>query len=322
MRFAELRITALFMGTFIALPVAAADWPTRTMTVVAPGGPGGTTDILARMLAANLSKDLGRAVIVENRSGGGTSVANQVVAKAKPDGHTLLLAAAAIAVVPHLYKSLAYDPLRDLQPVRLIARIPNVVVVNANSPVRTVKELVELLKKNPGKYNYASPGAGTLVHLGAELFKSMTMTDLVGVQYSSSAQSVAAVLSGEVLVAFENLPVALPHIQAGTLRAIAITSAIRSPNLPDIPTVAEAGIAGYDVSTWFGLMAPTGTPTEVIGRLDAATRSYLESPDTRARLRVMGAETATEGSMEFRQLVRSESEKWGAVIRKANIRVD
>lgn len=315
-------LAAIGLSVLITFPAAAQTWPTRTITIVAPGGPGGTTDIFARLLAAGLPKELGQAVIVENRAGAGTNIGNQAVAQAKPDGYTLLIGAAALAINSHLYKSLAYDPQRDLQPVRLIARIPNVVVVNAASPMRTVKDLVDLLRKNPGKYNYASPGAGTTVHLGTELFKSMTSTDLVGVSYKSSALSMSAVLGGEVLVAFENMPVVLPHVKAGTLRALAVTSASRSPSLPDVPTLAEAGIVGYDVSSWFGLVAPAGTPPEVIRRLDEATRTYLQTPAMQEKLHAMGADIATEGSDAFRQLIRAESEKWGGVIRKANIRAD
>ena len=306
----------------VAMPVAAQTWPERTITIVAPGGPGGTTDIFARLLAAGLPKALGQAVIVENRAGAGTNIGNQSVAQAKPDGYTLLIGAAALAINPHLYKALAYDPQRDLQPVRLIARIPNVVVVNAASPARTVKDLIDLLRRNPGKYNYASPGAGTTVHLGTELFKSLTATDFVGVPYRSSALSMSAVLGGEVLVAFENMPVVLPHVKAGTLRALAVTSASRSPNLPDVPTLAEAGVAGCEVTSWFGLVAPAGVPPDVIRRLDEATRVYLQTTAAQEKLRAMGAEPATEGPDAFRQLIRVESEKWGGVIRKANIRAD
>ncbi len=314
-------LAMLAIAVLTSISANAQSWPTKFVTIVAPGGPGGTTDIFARLLAVGLPKELGQAVIVENRAGAGTNIGSQYVAQAKPDGYTLLIGAAAVAVNPHLYKSLAYNPQRDLEPIRLIARIPNVIAVHANGP-RNLKELIELLRANPGKYNYASGGAGTMVHLGTELFKSMTQTDIVGVQYKSSALAVSAVLAGEVLVAFENIPVVLPHVKAGTLRALAVTANVRSKNLPDVPTLAEAGLTGYDVTSWFGLFAPTGTPSEAIKRLDAATLAYLQSADAQEKLRAMGAMPATEGPEAFRAMIRAESEKWGAVIRKAKIQAD
>ncbi len=314
-------LAMLAIAVLASISANAQSWPTKFVTIVAPGGPGGTTDIFARLLAVGLPKELGQVVIVENRAGAGTNIGSQYVAQAKPDGYTLLIGAAAVAVNPHLYKSLAYNPQRDLEPIRLIARIPNVIAVHANGP-RNLKELIELLRANPGKYNYASGGAGTMVHLGTELFKSMTQTDIVGVQYKSSALAVSAVLAGEVLVAFENIPVVLPHVKAGTLRALAVTANVRSKNLPDVPTLAEAGLTGYDVTSWFGLFAPTGTPSEAIKRLDAATLAYLQSADAQEKLRAMGAMPATEGPEAFRAMIRAESEKWGAVIRKAKIQAD
>ena len=314
-------LAMLAIAVLASISANAQSWPTKFVTIVAPGGPGGTTDIFARLLAVGLPKELGQVVIVENRAGAGTNIGSQYVAQAKPDGYTLLIGAAAVAVNPHLYKSLAYNPQRDLEPIRLIARIPNVIAVHANGP-RNLKELIELLRANPGKYNYASGGAGTMVHLGTELFKSMTQTDIVGVQYKSSALAVSAVLAGEVLVAFENIPVVLPHVKAGTLRALAVTANVRSKNLPDVPTLAEAGLTGYDVTSWFGLFAPTGTPSEAIKRLDAATLAYLQSADAQEKLRAMGAMPATEGPEAFRAMIRAESEKWGAVIRKVKIQAD
>ena len=322
MNFKRHRAALIVVAALIPSAAGAETWPARTVSVVAASAPGGTHDVFARLLAPGLSTALGQAVIVDNRAGAGSNIGYQSVAQAKPDGYTLLIGALPLASAPFIYKTLTYDPQRDLQPIRLIARIPNLVVVNAKSDVRSVKELVDLLKRNPGKYNYASPGAGTSVHLGTELFKDMTGTDILGVHYKSSAQSISAVLANEVLVAFENIPVALPHVRAGTLRALAVTSTTRSANLPDVPSMAEAGIAGYDVSSWFGLLAPTGTPPEVIRRLDEATLTYVKSPSMQEKLRAMGAEPASEGSDAFRQFIRAESEKWGKVIRKAGIKAE
>jgi tripartite-type tricarboxylate transporter receptor subunit TctC len=305
-----------------AVAQAAEVWPARNILLVAPAPAGGTIDLFARLLSEGLARELGRSVLVENRPGAGTNIGNQFVAQAKSDGHTLLVGAATLAINPHMYKKLAYDPIRDLQPVRLIARMPNVVVVSSSGAVTSVSDLVNLARANPGRFNYASPGAGTSVHLATELFKEMTSTNLVHVPYKSSAASASAVLAGEVLVAFENMPIVLGQVRAGKLRALAVTAADRSSQLPDVPTVAEAGVKGYDVSAWFGLLAPAGTPPEIIRALDGAARRTLSSQDARDRIRGLGAEPAVEGPEAFAALIRSESDKWGAVIRKANLTAD
>jgi tripartite-type tricarboxylate transporter receptor subunit TctC len=301
---------------------AAEPWPARTIVLVAPAQAGGAIDLFARLSAEGLARELGRSVLVENRPGAGTNIGNQFVARALPDGHTLLLGAATLAINPHVYKGLAYDPMRDLLPVRLVARVPNVVVVSAGGSVSSVSELVRLARANPGRFNYSSPGPGTSVHLAAELFKAMTDTNLVHVPYKSSPASAAAVLAGEVLVAFENMPIVLGPVKAGKLRALAVTTAQRSSQLPDVPTLAEAGVKGYDVSAWFGLLAPAGTPPEIVRALDGAARRALSSAEAMERIRGLGAEPADEGPEAFAALIRSESAKWGPVIRKANVTAD
>ncbi len=315
------RIAALVFLPLAAVQ-AAETWPTRTITLVAPAAAGGTSDLFARVLNDGLAREFGRAVVVENRPGAGTNVANQFVAQAKPDGHTLLVGAAALAIIPHLYKNLTYDPIRDLQAVRLIGRMTNVVVVNASGPVNSFPDFLKLVRANPGRFNYASPGPGTSVHLATELFKSMTDTNLVHVPYKSSALSATAILAGEALVAFENIPAVLGMVKGGKLRALAVTSAVRSSSLLDVPTVAEAGVKGYAVSTWFGLLAPVGTPSETIRVLDETARRVLTTTETRERIRAMGAEPADEGSQAFAALIRSESAMWGVVIRKANVTIE
>jgi tripartite-type tricarboxylate transporter receptor subunit TctC len=314
------------LAVALALPVldsrAADPFPSRTITVVAPGAAGGTSDIFARLLANGLAKELGNTVIVENRGGAGTLIGSQAVAHAKPDGHTLLIGAAALAISPHVYTNIALDPVRDFQPVRLLARFPNVVVVNASQPVNNVSELLALVRANPGRYNYSSGGAGISEHLSGELFLSMTGASLVHVPYKSSAEAVTAVVTGDALVMFANIAVALPQIKAGKLRAIAVTSAARSTSLADVPTVAESGVAGYDVTTWFGLLAPAGTPPDVIRALDEATQRILALPETRDRMAMLGAEPADEGPKAFAERLRSESAKWAPVVRKANVRAE
>jgi tripartite-type tricarboxylate transporter receptor subunit TctC len=317
-----LRFAAVLVALSAVGLQAADKWPMRTITIVAPGPAGSTSDIYARLVADGLSKELASSVIVENRSGVGTLLAAKMVAQAKPDGHTLLIGAAALAISPHVYKNMSIDPVRDFQTVRLIVRFPNVVVVASGSPVKSIEELLALVRANPGRYNFASGAVGISEHLAGELFKSMTNTDLVHVPFKGSADAAMSVVTGDALVAFGNMSVVLPHVKGGKLRAIAVTSATRSSTLPEVPTVAEAGVGGYEVSTWFGLLAPAGTSPEVIHALDQAAQRFLSSPETKERLRSTGAEPADEGPEAFAQLLQSEYAKWGAVVRKANVRAD
>jgi tripartite-type tricarboxylate transporter receptor subunit TctC len=314
-----IRVLVLLAALTLPAARAAEPWPARPITVVAPAGAGGTADLFARLVGEGLTRELGRPVLIENRPGAGTNIGNLSVAQAKPDGYTLLLGAATLAINPHLYKNLAYDPVRDFRPVRLVARMPNVVVVRGDGPLKSTADLIELARAHPGRFNYGSPGSGTSVHLATELFKSMTGIALVHVPYKSSALSAGAVLSGDVLVAFENMPVVLGLVKAGKLRALAVTSASRSSSLPEVPTVAEAGVKGYEVAAWFGLLAPAGVPPEVVSRLDEAAQRALLSPETKERIRALGAEPAEEGPEAFERLMRAESQKWGTLIRAANI---
>jgi tripartite-type tricarboxylate transporter receptor subunit TctC len=301
---------------------AAESWPTRTVTIVAPGPPGSTSDLFARLVADGLAKELGRTVIVENRPGAGTLLGAQVVARAKPDGHTLLIGAAALAIGPHIYRNIAFDPIRELQPVRVIAHFPNVVVVSGAGSIKTVTELLDVIRANPGRYNYASGGVGISEHLAGELFKSMTGTDIVHVPFKGSTDAGLAVVTGDALVDFGNIAAVLPQVKAGKLRAIAVTSRTRSSSLPDVPTMSEAGVTGYDVSTWFGLLAPAATPPDVVRVLDQATQRLLALPQTKERLRLTGAEAADDGPKAFAALVSRDFAKWGEVVRKADIRAD
>jgi tripartite-type tricarboxylate transporter receptor subunit TctC len=301
---------------------AADAWPMRTVTLVAPSGPGGTSDIFARMLADRLAKDLGRAVIVENRPGVGTLLGAQAVARARPDGHTLLVGAAALTIGPHLMKDMAIDPVRDFAPVRVIARFPNLLIVPGASTVKSVPDLLARARADPGKLVVSSGGVGISEHLSAELFQSMTRTSLVHVPYKSSAESVTAVVSGDAQLSFANMLAAVPAVKAGRVRPIAVTGPARSPFLPDVPTVAEAGVAGFEVLTWFGLLAPAGTPPAIVRRLDESVAHWLQMPETQERLRAMGAEPSNEGPEAFATRIRTESTKWAALIREAKLRAD
>lgn len=310
------------IGVALATSAVAQSWPTKPVTIVAPGPAGGTTDLLARMLGEGLTKELKQPVIVDNKPGAGTNIGNQAVARAQPDGYTLLIGAATLAINPAVYSKLTYDPQRDLLPIRLLARAPNVVVVAPTAPASNVTELINWARSNPGKLNYASPGSGTSVHMSAELFKSMTATDIVHVPYKGSSQAVSAVLSGEVQMVFETILLVLPQAKAGKLRALAVTGATRSAAMPDIPTVSESGVAGYEVTPWFGVLAPTGIPAEVVRTLDETSRKIFATTILRERVRAMGADPADEGPDAFRALIRTETQKWATVAKKANIRAD
>ena len=301
---------------------AAADYPDRPIHVVVPAPPGNSLDLVARVVAEGMAADLGAPIVVENRPGAGTNIGNSYVAKAKPDGYTLLFGAATLAINPSVYQNLNYDPQRDLAPVALATRINNVVVVNANSKPRDIAELIAWCRANPGKFNFTSPGVGTSVHLGGELFKSMTGVDILHVPFKTTSDGLAAILAGDAQMAFENLPFVLPFIQADKFRALAVTSSRRSPMLPNVPTMAEAGLPGYDVSTWFGILAPAGTPPEVIQRLHTAARKAIAMPKINQALLRAGAEPATEGPEEFRALIHDETERWAAIARKANVRAN
>jgi tripartite-type tricarboxylate transporter receptor subunit TctC len=310
------------IGVALATSAVAQSWPTKPVTIVAPGPAGGTTDLLARMLGEGLTKELKQPVIVDNKPGAGTNIGNQAVARAQPDGYTLLIGAATLAINPAVYSKLAYDPQRDLLPIRLLARAPNVVVVAPTAPASNVTELINWARSNPGKLNYASPGSGTSVHMSAELFKSMTTTDIVHVPYKGSSQAVLAVLSGEAQMVFETILLVLPQAKSGKLRALAVTGATRSAAMPDIPTVSESGVAGYEVTPWFGVLAPTGIPAEVVRTLDETSRKIFATTTLSDRVRAMGADPADEGPDAFRALIRTETQKWAAVAKKANIRAD
>ena len=315
-------IAILLLGLAAALPARAAEWPSRPIVIVAPGPAGGTSDVFARLVAEGLSRELGAPVIVENRSGAGTLIGAHAVASAAPDGHTLLMAAAAVTIGPHLYKTPKVDPLRDFTAVRLVARFPNLVVVGIASPASSVEDLIAAARREPRALNYSSGGVGISEHLSAELFQSLTGTSLTHIPYKGSADAVMAVVTGDAQVSFANMAVALPQVKAGRLRALAVTGAERVVGLPDVPTVAEAGVDGYEVSTWFGLLAPAATPRAIVARLDEATKRIVSQPAVRERAAALGAELADEGPAAFAARIRGDYEKWGALIRQKNIRAE
>jgi tripartite-type tricarboxylate transporter receptor subunit TctC len=301
---------------------AVAGWPERTMRIVVPFAPGGGTDVIARTLAQEMAKDLGAAIIIENKPGAGTIIGTQAVATSEPDGYTLLMGTFANAVNPSLYAKLPYDPHKDLAAVALIARSFNIVVVNSASPIKSITDLIAAARADPDWLSYGTYGTGTSAHLAGELFKSMAKVNLTMVPYKGAAPAITDLLGGRIQVMFTTVASAAPLIAGGQLRALAVTSAERSPAFPDIPTVAEAGVPGYSAESWYGLYAPAKTPAETIGRLNKSAAVAVRS-EAFKRLAVNEGLVMVEAEpAELDRYVRGEEERWRKVIREANIKVE
>jgi tripartite-type tricarboxylate transporter receptor subunit TctC len=305
------------LAVLLAPVLATADnWPTQTIRIVVSSGAGGTADILARMMGDRLSPLLGQAVVIEDRPGAGGHLGAGLVARAAPDGYTLLMSGQPThSVGPHLFKHLTYDPMRDVPPVAMIAIAPNLLVVNASLPVRSLADLVRLAREKPGQLIYSSAGNGTSGHLAAELLKTMAHIDIRHVPYKSGPEAVTGVLAGDVSFVFFTVPSVLPQVEAGKLRALAITSATRSALVPNVPTVAEEGFPGFEVLAWYALFAPLGTPEPVVARLDAELEKILQMPDVRSKMADLGAEPRYMSAAELTRFVAVESPKWGELIR-------
>jgi tripartite-type tricarboxylate transporter receptor subunit TctC len=305
-----------------ATPVSAQDYPTRPVTVIVPSTAGGGTDINARIIDDQLSKELGEPFITDDRPGAGSVVGTVAAANATPDGYTLLAGLIAdMAVNPSLFAKLPYDPVKDFVPVAMLTKYPFAVVVSKNFPAQSIKELVALAKAKPGEINYASAGNGTGQHLAAELFKLETGINLTHVPYRGAQPAYADVISGQVPVFFDNLASALGQITAGTVRALAVTGTQRSPLLPDVPTVAEAGVPGYEYYVWFGLWAPKGTPQPIIDRLHAAVTKALADPLVKQRLTAVAGEPFDMPLADITPFVQSEIAKWADVVKRGGVTV-
>jgi tripartite-type tricarboxylate transporter receptor subunit TctC len=319
-------LSRLFLAVLLLTPAAALaqTYPSRTIKIVVPLAAGGTNDIIARIVAERLTDALKTSVIVENRPGGaGGSVGADTVAKAEPDGYTLLLASTAtLAINPSLYAKLPYDPQRDFEPISVVGTSPLILVVNASLPAKNVGELITLLRAKPGGYSYASAGKGTPLHLVAELFGTQTGTQIVHVPYRGAAPAVSDLLAGHVHLMFDNLPSVLPHIQAGTLRPLLVTGSRRLPQIPDTPTVIEAGLSGAEAVSWFALAAPKGTSPEVVRRVSDAVRALVKSPEVSARLVGLGTEPWGSTPDEMRAHTVRETAKWAKIVKEAGATVD
>ena len=301
----------------------AGSYPTKPIRLVVPFPPGGATDILARAIGQRFSEVLGQPVIVDNRPGAGGNIGSELVAKAAPDGYTLLMGTVGThAINPSLYAKMPYDHVKDFAPVILVAGVPNVLVVHPSVPARTVGEFIAYAKANPGKLNFASSGSGTSIHLAGELFKVMAGVQMTHIPYKGSAPAIQDLLGGQVQLMFDNLPSALPQIKAGKLRALAVTSANRTPALPDVPTVAEAGLAGFEASSWFGVLAPAGTPPATIARLNAEGVKWLATPEAKERMHNLGANAAGGTPEDFAAHIRAETVKWARVVKDSGAKAE
>ena len=313
------RIAAFIAALAATSVVWAQAFPSRPVSVVVPYPPGGLIVIVARILQPRLQTELGQSVVVENKSGAGGNVGAEFVARASADGHTLLLANPSLGISPHMYPKLGYSPLKDLAYIGIYGTVPNVLVVHPSIPANNVQELIEYLKKNPGKLNYASPGYGTSPQMSMEMFKGMTGTFIVHIPFRGSGPAQAAMLAGETQLMFDNLPPQLPHIKSGKVRPLAVTSLKRSSALPDVPTLDEAGLKGYEVTAWFGLAVPAATPREAVQRLNQALNRSTDDPQVRESLMSRGA-TVVQGSPEDAfKFVEHEVEKWAPVVKRAGV---
>ena len=297
----------------------AQTYPSKPIRLVVPSSPGGGTDIVGRVLAQKLGELLGQSVVVENRAGAGTMIGNEVVAKSVPDGYTLLMGVSTLAIIPSMYKTVRYDALKDYAPISQAVSVPNVLVIHPSLPARTVKELIGLGKARRGELVSGSAGAGTSPHLSLELFKTLAGIDIVHVPYKGSGQAIIGLISGETGLLFPSLPTAVPHIKSGKVRALGVTTAVRSQALPELPTIAEAGLPGYEATQWFGVLAPAGTPRPIIDRLHQEVSAALRSPDVKQHLSGEGAEVVASTPEQFASYLRSETTKWAKVIKAAGI---
>jgi tripartite-type tricarboxylate transporter receptor subunit TctC len=310
------RFACIAVSCLAALPfvTAAQDYPTKPIRMIVPLAPGGAADLLARFVSPGLTESLGKPIVVDNRSGGGGHIGAEMVAKAPPDGYTVLMAGIPQAIGMSLYKKLGYDMAKDLAPVTQVATFPSIIAVHPTLPVKSIKELLALARAHPGQLNYGA-NTGSPNHLGMELL-GIKMTH---VPYKGAGPVVTDLIAGHIQLASLGFPAALPYVQAGRLRAIAVTGAKRSPQLPDVPTVNESGVPGYVVNSWYGLLAPANTSRDIIARLNLDTANVLKNPDIGAKLTSLGAEVATTTPEEFGRIVRDEIKRWALVVKSSGV---
>ena len=312
---------ALLAASLLSLPVqAAAAFPNKPIRIIVAYTPAGTTDILARAIGQKMSETWGQPVIIDNRAGAAGNIGTEVAARATPDGHTLLMGTAGThGINVSLYRKLSWHPVNDFAPVSLSAMVPNIMVVNNALPVKNVREFVAYAKANPGKLSYGSPGNGSTAHLSMELFKSMTGSTIVHIPYKGSAGVLTDIMGGQIAVTIDNMPPYIPQVKAGKIRALAVSTGKRSSAMPDLPTIAEAGVPGYEAGAWFGLLAPAGTPKPIVAQLSAESARIIKLPDVSKRVSELGADPVGSTPEQFAELIKTEIAKWAKVIKDANV---
>ena len=318
-------LASLAVAAAGALPLGALaqNFPTKPITIIVPFSAGGTTDILARIVGQGLTTELGQSVVVDNKPGAGGNIGGSLAAKATADGYTLFMGTVGThAINQSLYKKMPFDPVKDFAPLSRVATVPNLLVAHPSQPFKTVKEMIAYAKANPGKITFGSPGSGASPHVAGELFKSMTGTDLLHIPYKGSAPAMTDLLGGQTSVMFDNMPSAIQHVRSGKLRPIAVTTAKRSPELPDVPTIAEAGVPGYEATSWFGMFAPAGTPKPVLDKLHAALIKVLNQADVKKKIAEQGGDVVAETPAQFAAFIQAESVKWGKVVKESGATAD
>ncbi|MCY7389285.1 MAG: tripartite tricarboxylate transporter substrate binding protein [Burkholderiales bacterium] len=307
-----------------ALPqqVFAQAYPSKPIKFVVGFAPGGATDVVGRLMARKIGDALGQPIIIENKAGGSSNIGAEVVFRSAPDGYTFYVCAITSAINASLFPKLPFDFAKDFEPVALFAKVPNILVVHPSVPAKSLKELIDYARANPGKLSYASSGSGTSIHMCGELFKILAKVDMVHIPYKGSAPAMTDMIGGQVQVMFDNMPSALPHVKTGKLRALAVTSAQRSLSAPDVPTMGEAGLNGFDVQSWFGLMAPKGTPKDIITRLNAESVKALGTADIKERFLDLGAVPGPMSAEAFGEFIRAEIARWSDVVKTSGVKVE
>ena len=314
------RSCALAVAIMLASASAFAQYPNKPIRLVVPFPPGGSNDIVGRLIANELTGKLGQQVVVDNRGGAGGIIGSEIAAHAQPDGYTLLIISVAYAYNPSIYKSmLRFDPEKSFTPAAMLGTGPNALTVYPQLPVKSVKDLIALAKAKPGKLNYATAGIGSFQHLSSEMFRVLTGIDMVHVPFKGGGPAMASVIAGSTEICIGSLIQVIPHIRSGRLRVLATGGAKRVPALPDVPTIAEAGVPGYEANNWWGILAPAGTPAAIVKRLHAETAKVLENPEIRKKFESQGAETVNMSAAEFGRFIRAETVKWQKVVKDAGI---
>jgi tripartite-type tricarboxylate transporter receptor subunit TctC len=314
---------ALCLATAMTVPAVAADYPDKPVRIVVPFPPGGTTDVLARIVATGLSEQLGQQFVVDNRPGASGVIGTSMVAKAEPDGYTLVFATINThGINASLFPNLPYDPVKDFAPVTVVANTPNVLMVHPSVPAKNLSELIALAKAEPAKLNFGSTSLGGSPHMSGELFKMMAKVNIVHVPYKGGGPMLTDLIGGHIQMAFDNLPSSMGHIRSGDVRAIAVTTAERAPSAPDVPTMRESGLPDYEVAAWFGMLAPAGTPPEIVNRLQQTVGEILQSPEGAKRLADLGAEPVGNTPAEFAEVIAYEVTRWREVVQATGVKVE